>query len=62
MSAPIELPVYMRVGTSAEREIGRITVRMEAPPRQANATLAALLRDVADEFEREARDGYQETS
>jgi hypothetical protein len=46
-----DIPVYLRVGTSPEREIGSINVRPDQSVRLANKILADLLRSTADQLD-----------
>lgn len=53
------LPVYMRVGNGAERQIGTVEVRLDAESKPAVdfAGVVALLRAVADEIQERAEQG-----
>ncbi len=55
MAALFEVPIFMRVGDNAEHHIGSlqvdVTVDGQAPP-ISRGDLATMLREVADEVER----------
>lgn len=65
MTGPVELPVRMRVGDGEEYEVGTLSLAMtpdssyedgvlsvKISPEPAGPALVALLREVADEMER----------